>query len=224
MTDNTLMPQQGAAEGGTSRTTLLVAGGLVGLVVLGGGGFLLLSGGSDDADLTGAPVVQRTTTGKTTTTKTTVPARKPATKPAAAKPGVVPAKSTVRIGVDPFKPRFEPPPVVQTQPSAPPASGGSTPVTGGTTTGGATPGLVTGQAYALTLKRIEGSGNNARVYTFVVDGTTKQVVAAQRFGKYGELVVLGYIYNSKGVATHALLQVGDDEPFEMRIGSTAQVQ
>ena len=224
MTDNSVMPQPGAAdEGGTSRTTLLVAGGLVGAVVLAGGGYLLLSGGSDDVEATGAPVVQRSTVGKTTP-KTTVPARKRATTATAAKPGVVPAKTTVRIGVDPFKPRYEAPPAqAEAAPGAPPTTG-SSPVTGGSTGGSSTPGLATGEQYALTLKRIEGSGSNARVYTFVVDGVTKQVVAAQRFGKYGELVVLGYIVNSKGAATHALVQVGDDEPFELRIGSTAQVQ
>lgn len=217
MTDNTFMPAA-EPEAGTSRTTLLVAGGLVAALVLGGGGYVLLSGGSDDLEVgTGAPSVTRTTTG--TAAKPVV--RKPAVKAPAAK--ILPAKTTVRIGRDPFKALYIAPVAAAEGSSTTPTNTSATGSTTGSSTGSSTPGTVTGAVYALTLKKISSSGET-KLYTFDVAGTTKTVIASQRFGKYGELIVLGYIKTSKGTPVGALIQVGDDEPFGVRIGEKVTVQ
>ena len=49
------------------------------------------------------------------------------------------------------------------------------------------------------------------------------VIPAQRFGKYGEIVVLAYEKNTAGKVTGAIIQVGDDSPIDVMIGETVSV-
>ncbi len=63
----------------------------------------------------------------------------------------------------------------------------------------------------------------ARYFGFTLSGVRKVVLPGQRFGKYGELVVLAYTRTSDGTATGALVQVGDDSPIDVRIGEKVMV-
>lgn len=188
------------------RRKALVAGGLVAALALSAGGYLLLSGGSSDD--TGF-VVPSTRKGSTVAGK---PAVKKAAKPAVQ---TVPAVSRVRLGRDPFKPLY-------VEPAVAPATTTST-TTSTTTPTSTTTGVTTGATYALKLVKIATSGET-KLYTFNVAGTAKTVIAAQRFGQYGELVVLAWVKNSKGAAVGAVLQVGDDEPLTVKVGETISVQ
>jgi hypothetical protein len=226
MTQTPFAPAQAPApqaeqieEQAGSRRTALVAGGLVAALVLGGGGYFLLSGGSDSSDQASAPPVSFAHHPRPA-------APKPATAKAA-KPAVkVPATSTVPIGRDPFK-------ALYVQPAAAPAGSGATgstaPATGSTT--GTSTGTATGTApaptasYALTLLKVSGGTNgSAPLFTWSVGGTSKTVLAAQKFGKYGELVTLSWVRSSAGRAIGAVVQVGDDEPVAVRLGEKITVK
>ena len=54
-------------------------------------------------------------------------------------------------------------------------------------------------------------------------GKSVTVIPAQRFGKYGELVVLAYTRNAAGTATGVIIQVGDDNPIDIKIGEKVSV-
>lgn len=208
MTETTTQVAPVSAEpSGSKRRNALVAGGLAAALALSGGGFLLLSGGSSDDSGYVVPSARKSTTaGKTAAGRTAKPAVQ-----------TVPAVSKVRIGRDPFKPLY-------VQPVEAPAPTATTPTgTSPTAAPTGTSGLTTGATYALTLKKIAASGD-AKLYTFDVAGETKTVLAAQRFGKYGELVVLAWVKNSKGVPIGAVLQVGDDEPLSVKLGEKISVQ
>lgn len=231
MTDTMFAPAQGSAPEveqiapeGRSRRTVLVAGGLAAALVLGGGGYFLLGGGSSDTAASGplAPLPHSLKPA----TRSVIPA-KGAAKPAAK----VPATSTVPIGRDPFK-------ALYVQPvAAPAAAAGTTPTTGAapTTSGSSTTassgGTSTSTApaptasYALTLLKVTGGTNgSAPIFTWSVDGAGKTVLAAQKFGKYGELVTLSWVKSSTGRALGAIVQVGDDEPVAVRIGEKITVK
>jgi hypothetical protein len=65
-----------------------------------------------------------------------------------------------------------------------------------------------------------GTGNTAREYTFGYMNTTKTVIAGQRFGVGGHVVVLAYLTSSTGKVTGALVQIGDDDPIPVPIKGT----
>ena len=141
----------------------------------------------------------------------------PAVKPTS----VIPVASNVKLGRDPFNALY----VVPV--AAPVAAPGTTTTTTGTTstTSGTTAGApVSTPAYALQLLSITGPANSDKVFVFSYGGVKKTVVAAQKFGKYGELVTLNYLKNSKGTPIAALLQVGDDDPVVIKIGEKLTVQ
>ncbi len=77
--------------------------------------------------------------------------------------------------------------------------------------------------YALKLVSISAPSPEVRTTTWLVDGKKATVLPAQRFGKYGELVVLAYSQNDKGVVDKAILQVGDDTPIDVAVGETNTV-
>ncbi len=90
--------------------------------------------------------------------------------------------------------------------------------TGGSSTGTPPPATTAGTApYPLMLVSISRPSPEARYFTFTLSGVRKVVLPGQRFGKYGELVVLAYTRTSDGTATGALVQVGDDSPIDVRM-------
>jgi len=102
------------------------------------------------------------------------------------------------------------------------STGGSS--TGGSSTGTPPPATTAGTAsYPLMLVSISRPSPEARYFTFTLSGVRKVVLPGQRFGKYGELVVLAYTRTSDGTATGALVQVGDDSPIDVRIGEKVTV-
>jgi hypothetical protein len=96
--------------------------------------------------------------------------------------------------------------------------------TGGSSTGTPPPATTAGTApYPLMLVSISRPSPEARYFTFTLSGVRKVVLPGQRFGRYGELVVLAYTRTSDGTATGALVQVGDDSPIAVRIGEKVTV-
>ncbi len=96
--------------------------------------------------------------------------------------------------------------------------------TGGSSTGTPPPATTAGTApYPLMLVSISRPSPEARYFTFTLSGVRKVVLPGQRFGKYGELVVLAYTRTSDGTATGAVVQVGDDSPIDVRIGEKVTV-
>ena len=208
-----------ADEVGNGNKRALVAGGVVAALVLGAGGYFFLKGGSETESL--APVVHHSAAKVPT-------APRKAGKPTVKKAALVPAVSTVKLGRDPFHELYTLP--VKSDAPAAAAPGTSSGTTSTTTSTGApvagtgtTSGGTTATPYSLTLVSVTGTGQEAKVYTFKVGTVSKKVVAAQRFGKYGELVVLAWIENSKHVVTGALLQVGDDDPVAVRLAEKITV-
>jgi hypothetical protein len=204
------------ADGERTRTPVLVAAGLAAALALGGGGYFLLSGSEDPVAT--APL----STGVTKTTRKAAPAvKKPVVKPAVK---TVPVVAKTRLGRDPFRALYvEPAKASAAAPTSPTSTTPSTSTSGGSfaPSGGA------GQEYPLRLESIsrEGAANSRTYfYTFTVGGVRKTVMQGQRFGKYGELVVLGYVANSKGAVIGAILQVGDDNPFGIALKEKISVQ
>jgi hypothetical protein len=210
MTENTMAVAADDESGGKRK--LIVAGGAVGLVVLGAAGYMLLNGGgsSNDAGFT-LPVHHVQAPKSSTTLKSHVPAVRS-----------LPAASQVRIGRDPFN-------ALYVVPVAPPAgtSGSSTGTPATTPSGSPTAGTgattPTAARYVLVLKTVTRDPGGAYLFNFTVDGTPKTVLPAQRFGKYGELVVLTYVKSSKGAVTGAVVQVGDDSPIQVPLGVKVSV-
>jgi hypothetical protein len=213
-------PQADPAQDGDSRKPLLLVGGLVGALVLGAGAFLLLGGGgADDSDefalvpRAAGPVAEA-----------------PAAEPLAV--AVIPAASTDQVGRNPFKARYVEPAAA----SAPEAPAAVTPVAAVETL--PLPLLppqqpvqiVVQQApaeqqaaaeYPITLKSVEPTGPSGITYTWTIDGKDISVFQAQRFGKYGELVVLALESAEDG--PKAVLQVGDATPIRVKVGETVNV-
>ncbi|MDP9183044.1 MAG: hypothetical protein M3P04_09760 [Actinomycetota bacterium] len=223
MTQTTLSPPPvmapvAEASTGTSRRTALIAGGLAAAVALAGGGYFLLSGGSDPVP-SSAPVVHLPTKVVKPVVKK-APAKAP-TKPAAK----VPVTSTVPIGRDPFHALYIQP--VAAAPAAGPAAPSTSTSTGTPTSSTGTSTTTTPVAtapYSLKLLSISGTGNNGRFFTFSVAGVKKVVISGQKFGKYGELVALTWVTSSTGKNIGSVVQVGDDNPVDLRIGQTISVQ
>lgn len=193
-------------EDNTDKRKLALIGGVACVALAGGGWFLLGgSGSSDDANVGLAPVVHHVV--------------KPAVKPAVPTPAaLVPSASNVKLGRDPFH-------VLYVVPAAAGAGATTTNTTPTNTTPTGTSGTDTPAAapYSLKLLSVSGARTNGRIYAFTVGATKKSVVAAQKFGKYHELVVLSYVKNAKCAVTGALVQVGDDDPITVRIGEKITV-
>ncbi len=206
-----------AAEADDSnRKKLLALGGGLAAVVLLGAGYLFLSGGGDTVDTAFVPAARTP--------------RVAAAPSAAAKPRTIAPKYTEQIGRDPFKALYVLPVVAPVAPAAPAAPLApvapivlqpAAPTTGGTNT--APVAAPTTKRYTLTLNAISKPSPEARFSTWTVDGKKVTVLPAQRFGKYGELVVLAFTQDAKGVVDGAVLQVGDDTPMDVKIGESNSV-
>lgn len=205
-------------EEGDSRKPLLLVGGLVAALVLGAGGFLLLGGGGEDDLALGVPPA--------------VPAAPaPVAEPEAV---VIPAASTESIGRNPFKARYVAPvvapageaPAEAPQAPAAPEQPAFTPMPLP-----AQPVIVVQQPtptetqapaeYPITFKAVQPTGPSGITYTWTIDGKDLDVFQAQRFGKYGELVVLALESAEDG--PRAVLQVGDATPIRVKVGETVNV-
>ncbi|MCA1712962.1 MAG: hypothetical protein LC789_15515 [Actinobacteria bacterium] len=207
-----------AYEDGTEpdRKKLLVAGGVVAALVLGAGAYLFLGGSGDTEDVAYVPVRR-------------------APRPVAAAPKVVkPAKKLPvaykeQLGRDPFKALYVAPaaaPAAAAPVAAPvaPTTTTTTTTTGTTSTGtGTAPLAPVTKRYTLKLVSISKPNPEVRFTTWTVDGEKKTVLPAQRFGKYGELVVLAFSKNAQGEVDKAVLQVGDDSPIEVKVGESNSV-
>ena len=206
-----------------NRRNLLLAGGLAAVLLVGGGGYYLL--GSSSADDAAVAFPPRPVHAGAPAAKSAV---KPVTKAKPAAATKVPVKSTEHLGHDPFKPLYVQP-VAAAAPLAPAATTGTTPVTAPgvtgttptTTTTGTTP--ATGTSYTLQLVSVSKPSPEARFFVFKVAGVSKTVIPAQRFGKYGELIVLAYTKTASGTVTGAIIQVGDDSPMGVAIGEKVTV-
>lgn len=205
-------------EEGGSRRPLLLVGGLVGALALGASAFLLLGGGGADDELAlgVAPPLPPAATA-------------PEAQPEAV--AVIPAASTEAVGRNPFKARYiapvaapapaeapaaapvappAPPPInlviQQPAPAPAPAEQEEAPAT-----------------YKLTLKSISDPQPEARFVTWSWEDKDVTVLPGQRFGKYGELVVLAFTQSAEGAVDGVILQVGDDAPFDAKLGQTYDV-
>jgi hypothetical protein len=77
--------------------------------------------------------------------------------------------------------------------------------------------------YKLTLKGISDPQPEARFVTWTYEEKDYTVLPGQRFGKYGELIVLAFTQNAEGAVDGAIIQVGDDSPFDAKLGQTYDV-
>lgn len=202
-------------EGGSRRNLLL--GGALGVAVLGAAGFLFLGGGGAEDEAFVVPS-----------------SRQAAAAPQAAAPApveVVPAAATEQIGRNPFKPRYVEPkavaaPAAPAQPTAQPTVAPTSlplpqqPVQVVV----AQPAPTQAPAeYPITFVSTSEAGG-AKTYTWRLDGAkeTVTVLQGQRFGKYGELVVLTTATSETG-ALEAVLQVGDSSPVRVKLDETIKV-
>lgn len=201
-------PVETVEESGSRRKVLL--GGALGVVALGAAGFLFLGGGGDTED-----------------EALVVPAGQKAAAPQAAAPApvaVVPAASTEQIGRNPFKARYVEPKEVAA-PAAPSAAPSAAPT--------ALPlpqpvQVVVAPAptqapaeYPITYVGAAEQDGVMR-YSWKLDGAkdATTVLQGQRFGKYGELVVLPSPPVEGGAVS---LQVGDSSPVSVSPGETIKV-
>jgi hypothetical protein len=198
-------------DGGRNKKAL-IAGGAVVALVLGAGAYLFLGGSSDTGETAFAPVKRAP--------RTLAAAPKAAAKPAAKK---LPVAYKEQIGRDPFRALYVVP-VAAVAPAAPGAAP-ITPTTSGTTAGstGTTPSAPLAKRYTVKLVSISKPSPEVRFFSWAVDGQKVNVIPGQRFGKYGELVVLAYTRNAAGAATGAVIQVGDDSPMEVKVGESVSV-
>jgi len=233
MTETTMPPVAADDVADNKRKPVMLAGGLAAVLLLGGGGYLLLGGGGGSSDTASVTPIHRGVR------RVVTPAVKPVVAPKAVttvkKATILPAASNVSLGRDPFI-------ALYVQPVA--AAAGTTPATGTTATGTTATGTTaTGTtsttsttptttttiptattSYPIVLKSIVKVTGGGRSYTFAYAGITKKVLNGQRFGKYGELVVLGNTTNTSNAITGAILQVGDDEPVTVSIGEKVTVK
>lgn len=200
-----------------NRKAVLVAGGVVAALVLGVGAYLFLGGNGDSEDVGFVPVKRAPRAVVTV----------PKTRPLAKK---LPVAYKEQIGRDPFRALYVVPAVAAAAPAAAapaPAPVAVAPVsltTSSTSTGtGTTPTAPVTKRYTLKLVSISKPSPEVRFSTWLVDGQKKTVLPAQRFGKYGELVVLAFSKNGQGVVDAAILQVGDDSPMEVKVGESNSV-
>jgi hypothetical protein len=203
MSDN-LMASSVDEERGSNKRVLFLAGGAAGVLALGGGGFMLLHHGSSDNASLALPVVHHA--------KAAAPAAKAAVRKSTVSVTKLPHASSVKIGRDPFS-------ALYVVPVAAPATAPNTTSTSSTSTStSSTTSTAAPARYTIVLTKVTTVPGGAKLFTFKIGTTSKSVLPAQRFGNYGELVVLTYLKNSKGAVTGAVLQVGDDNPIEVPIG------
>jgi hypothetical protein len=205
-------------EGGDNRKPLLLVSGLVGALVLGASAFLFLGGSDADDELAlGVP---------------------PAVPPVAAAPAepeavaVIPAASTEQVGRNPFKARYiapveAPPPAEAPAVQAPPAPQPAPQPVQLTIQQAPAPAPAAEPEpaeYPLTLVSVSEPQPQARTITWKIDDKELEVLPGQRFGKYGELVVLAYSTNEDGTEIlGVIIQVGDASPFDVQLGQTVNV-
>jgi hypothetical protein len=78
--------------------------------------------------------------------------------------------------------------------------------------------------YPLTLDAVSDPQPEVRLISWTVDGEKVQVIPGQRFGRFGELVVLAYsLEGAEGGADGVVLQVGDASPVVVTVGETISV-
>lgn len=203
-------------ESSGSRKPLLAVGGLVGALALGAGAFLLLGGSGSDDDLAlGVP-------------PSVPPAAAPAAEPQAV--AVIPAASTESIGRNPFKARYIAPVAAPAPAEAPVAAPAALPapqpvqITVAQAPAPAPAAEPAPAQYPITLVAVSEPKPEARTVTWKIDDKELTVLPGQRFGKYGELVVLAYTTNEDGsTITGVILQVGDATPFDALLGQTYDV-
>jgi hypothetical protein len=201
-----------ADEGDRNRKAMFVAGGVAAALVLAAGGYFFLGGSSDSSNVDSAFVPSRTVAPAVVAPKKTV--AKPAKK--------LPAAYTARLGRDPFKALYVVPAAATTSATTPTSTTVTPTTTGSSTTGTGTT-TPTATRYTLKLVSISKPSPEVRFTTWSVGGTKKVVIPAQRFGKYGELVVLAFSKNAAGVVDKAIIQVGDDSPMDVAVGESVSV-
>jgi hypothetical protein len=203
-------------ESSGNRKAVLVAGGVAAALVLGAGGWFFLGGSSSDSSLNNSSFV---------------PAKPGAVAAAPQKVAVKPAKKLptaykAQLGRDPFKALYV---VPVAAPSAAPAAPAAPTTTGTGSTGSTTtpPGTTTPTGttrYTLKLVSISTpKPGEVRFFTWQVAGVKKTVIPAQRFGKFGEIVVLATETDSAGKVVGAVIQVGDDSPIDVKVGESVSV-
>lgn len=187
-----------AAEPDNNRRTLVLLGVVAALLLAAGGWFLLGGGGSgDEQPFVLPPTVHHP--AKTTTEGT------------AAKPAQLPPVSTAKLGRDPFHAQY----VVPVAPAAPAdgsTGGGTGSATGGGTSSGGKP---VASTYALKLTRVDGTGSDLTARFLVGDSKKLQYArAGSVFGQTQEIRLLSIQKGPNGSGT-AVIQVGDDTPFDL---------
>ena len=199
-----------------NKKKLAIVGGLIALA-LAAAAFLFLGGGDSEEGDVFIPRAPR--------------AAKAVVAPPAAKKAVakqLPVAYGDQLGRNPFQALYVLSAPASTSSTtattAIPASTSSTSSTTSSTSASqsVTPAAPTTTRYALKLVSI-GTSPEARSTTWTVDGTRTTVLPAQKFGKYGELVVLAFSKNAQGAVDKAILQVGDDSPMEVAVGQTNSV-
>ncbi len=225
-------------DGSKRRLAALLGGGLLSLALAGAAVFAL-SGGEDVADESTLSSVARTPQ-----------AAAPPAAPAEAQ--AVPVANTETFARNPFEPKYvAPPPPPPPPPPAPPAAAplvSAVPVgqnqalvplpldlsgIGVDAPSGpiVTPAPAAKQAtpapaaeYPLTLAAVSDPQPEVRLISWEVDGEKVQVIPGQRFGRFGELVVLAYsLEGADGGADGVVLQVGDASPVVVTVGETISV-
>lgn len=218
MTESTFVGDEAEVESAPSRKPLLLAGAGAGVLVLAGAGWLLLHGGGGSSANDSFVVPHHTAKVAT--------APKAAAAKAPARAAALPAASAVNIGRDPFAALY----IVPASSTGGAGATGTTSASTSTGTAGTTPATSTSSMttpttrYPITLTRVTTDRGGAKLFTFSIGTTSTTVLPAQRFGTYGELVVLTFVENSRGAVTGAVLQVGDDNPITVPIGVKTSVQ
>lgn len=209
-------PAPMSEEGESSRKPVMLVGGLVAALVLGAGGFLLLGGGGgEEEDFSVPPRAAQ--------------AAAPAAEPAPI--AVIPAASTEVVGRNPFKARYVEPVAAPVPAEAPKAAPSALPLPPPQpvqiTLQQPAPAPAAEEApaqYPITLVSVSEPQPEARTVTWKIDDKELTVLPGQRFGKYGELVVLAYTTSDDGTTiTGVILQVGDATPFDALLGQTYDV-
>lgn len=200
-------------ESKSSRKALMAAGG-VAVVVLGAAGYFLLGGGGGSAtDMAFVPPVHRAAAAAPNATAPKAPVK-------------LPTAYTAPLGRDPFKALYVVPVAAPaTTTTAAPTSTSTSTSTSTTpiSPSGTSLSAPTSTRYSLKLVSISKPSPEVRFSTWLVDGKSTTVIPAQRFGKYGEIVVLAFSKNAAGVVDSAIIQVGDDSPIPVKIGATVSV-
>jgi hypothetical protein len=219
MTENTFHSLEAPDSTEPSRRRPLIMAGAAGVVVLGAAGYFLLTGGGSGSTEASKPIVSARHVTAHKATSTVKP--KSAAGATSTRKSVLPALNTQPVGRDPFHALYLAPKAAAAGAAAPATA---TVNTATTTTSNPATGLTANTTpYALTLTGMKLDATGARHFTFSVASLPKTVLPAQRFGKYGELVVLTYIKNAKGAITGALIQVGDDDPVDVSVGEKISV-